>query len=182
MSTQLGNGTVIYPDGSIQHTSPIQQKSVTPIPIGGNTMYGITSIPPYTTKVTITFWNVTTNGTSPIIIRISESNYPYTSGYSSMGSTNWISMTTSAGLLTMQATNTGLSNDGVYTLAYMGGGISGWSDWDFSGTTAQCPSFVGTGQGAMSIYGPLGSIWVTTLNGTDQFLGGSYVNFTFEGS
>ena len=126
---------------------------------------------PATNKITVVFDQVTTNGTSPIIIQA----WPVY-GYSSMGSTNWTTLSSAAGLLTMQANANTLYNSGVYTLSSLGitspvqGSVGYWS---YSGTMSQYPSYIGTGQGGFSTYGSsLNSITITTLNGTDTFTGG----------
>ena len=169
MSTWMGDTNIVYGDSTSQSiaayttyyysTAMSGKRSVTFTPM------------PATNKITVVFDQVTTNGTSPIIIQA----WPVY-GYSSMGSTNWTTLSSAAGLLTMQANANTLYNSGVYTLSSLGttspveGSVGYWS---YSGTMSQYPSYIGTGQGGFSTYGSsLNSITITTLNGTDTFTGG----------
>ena len=169
MSTWMGDTNIVYGDSTSQSTAAYTTYYY------GTAMSGKQSVTftlfPTTKKITVVFDQVTTNGTSPIIIQA----WPVY-GYSSMGSTNWTTLSSAAGLLTMQANANTLYNSGVYTLSSLGttspveGSVGYWS---YSGTMSQYPSYIGTGQGGFSTYGSsLNSITITTLNGTDTFTGG----------
>ena len=165
----MGDTNIVYGDSTSQSTAAYTTYYY------GTAMSGKQSVTftlfPTTKKITVVFDQVTTNGTSPIIIQA----WPVY-GYSSMGSTNWTTLSSAAGLLTMQANANTLYNSGVYTLSSLGttspveGSVGYWS---YSGTMSQYPSYIGTGQGGFSTYGSsLNSITITTLNGTDTFTGG----------
>ena len=165
----MGDTNIVYGDSTSQSIAAYTTYYY------GTAMSGKQSVTftlfPTTKKITVVFDQVTTNGTSPIIIQA----WPVY-GYSSMGSTNWTTLSSAAGLLTMQANANTLYNSGVYTLSSLGitspvqGSVGYWS---YSGTMSQYPSYIGTGQGGFSTYGSsLNSITITTLNGTDTFTGG----------
>ena len=164
----MGDTNIVYGDSTSQSTAAYTTYYY------GTAMSGKQSVTftlfPTTKKITVVFDQVTTNGTSPIII---QAGTVY--GYSSMGSTNWTTLSSAAGLLTMQANANTLYNSGVYTLSSLGttspveGSVGYWS---YSGTMSQYPSYIGTGQGGFSTQGSLYSITITTLNGTDTFTGG----------
>ena len=168
MSTWMGDTNIVYGDSTSQSTAAYTTYYY------GTAMSGKQSVTftlfPTTKKITVVFDQVTTNGTSPIII---QAGTVY--GYSSMGSTNWTTLSSAAGLLTMQANANTLYNSGVYTLSSLGttspveGSVGYWS---YSGTMSQYPSYIGTGQGGFSTRSGVYSITITTLNGTDTFTGG----------
>ena len=170
MSTWMGDTNIVYGDSTSQSTAAYTTYYY------GTAMSGKQSVTftlfPTTKKITVVFDQVTTNGTSPIIIQA----WPVY-GYSSMGSTNWTTLSSAAGLLTMQANANTLYNSGVYTLSSLGRAAPGpgpsiYGFWSYSGTMSQYPSYIGTGQGGFSTQGSLYSITITTLNGTDTFTGG----------
>ena len=170
MSTWMEDTNIVYGDSTSQSTAAYNTYYYGTA-MSGNRSVTFNQIPALTKKITVVFDQVTTNGTSPIII---QAGTVY--GYSSMGSTNWTTLSSAAGLLTMQANANTLYNSGVYTLSSLGttspveGSVGYWS---YSGTMSQYPSYIGTGQGGFSTYGSsLNSITITTLNGTDTFTGG----------
>ena len=172
MSTQIGVSGVTFSDSTVQHTA----SSITQTFLAGpfsNTYLDFQNLSPYVKKITVMFHQVSTSGTSPIIIRVgSFYSGIVTSGYSSMGSTNWTTLAQTTGLLTMQANNSVLWNSGVYTLAIVNGATMAYA---WSGTMAQGQSYIGTGQGAISLGNPVYYLRITTLNGTDLIQNG-YVN------
>ena len=172
MSTWMEDTNIVYGDSTSQSTAAYNTYYYGTA-MSGNRSVTFNQIPALTKKITVVFDQVSTNGTSPIIIQVGT-----VSGYSSMGSTNWTTYGSGAGLLTMQANANTLYNSGVYTLSSLGRAAPGpgpsiYGFWSYSGTMSQYPSYIGTGQGGFSTYGSsLNSITITTLNGTDTFTGG----------
>ena len=172
MSTWMEDTNIVYGDSTSQSTAAYNTYYYGTA-MSGNRSVTFNQIPALTKKITVVFDQVSTNGTSPIIIQVgSYYSGIVTSGYSSMGSTNWTTLAQTTGLLTMQANNSVSWNSGVYTLAIVNGATMAYA---WSGTMAQGQSYIGTGQGAISLGNPVYYLRITTLNGTDLIQNG-YVN------
>lgn len=137
------------------------------------TSIDFTGIPSWAKRITVIFSDISTNGTSDLIVQIGGSGGVENAGYNSVCLNSTSSTSTStAGLVfvgTVVASNT---FRGIMTLVNVTG-----STWIASGTAS------GTGNysfsGSKTISGALNRVRITTANGTDTFDAGS-VNILWE--
>jgi hypothetical protein len=147
------------------------------------TSVDFTGIPSWVKRVTVMFSGVSTNGTSPVQIRIGTSGGVVSSGYSGAvsyfagGATAQVAF--SAGIQT--EAGTGLAAAAATRNGFVQVGNIAGNTWVFSGAlgwgNVAGGSVVG---GAIALSGPLTQVRITTVNGTDTFDAGS-VNLLLEG-
>jgi hypothetical protein len=137
-----------------------------------------TSIPSWVKKITVMLSNVSTSGSSNVIIQIGSGSVT-TSGYLASASvaTNLVSSVNStAGLLVTAAIASTSVLSGNITLCLLGS-----NTWTSSGTTALTTSTGTTFCGGVTpaLGGALDRVRITTVGGTDTFDAGS-VNILYE--
>jgi hypothetical protein len=143
------------------------------------TSIDFTGIPAWAKRITVMFNEVSTNGTSSVLIQIGNSGGVETSGYASeaSGLSNTIgSLASTAGFV--------LSDNSVAASTYSGNifintyGANFWAEsavLSFTGNTKTSVS-----GGGKTLSGTLSRIRITTVNGTDTFNAGS-INIMYEG-
>ena len=143
--------------------------------ISGNTEVDFTGLPSWVTRITILFADgLSTNGTSPIVIRLGDSGGFLTTGYQSAASFTSSAggyLTSTAGLL-IDATNTAIASYtryGAMTLLNTGVVLSSTYWVSTSNVYANGSQVCTSGAGGVSLSNALTQVRVTTLNGTDTF-------------
>lgn len=178
------NGTVVTTADAGTVTPTMMSQKLTAM-TAQNTTSGtsidFTSIPSWVKKITVMFRNISTNGTSPYIIRLGTSGGFVATGYSGSGSAysgafggSSITFTTGFGL----GGNVGASSfySGIMTIANISGTL--WVA-SLSGAFLDA-AYTATSGGHVDAGGVVNSIRLTTVNGTDAFDSGS-VNVIYEG-
>lgn len=134
------------------------------------TSIDFTGIPANAKQISILMKDVSTNGTSIVIVQVGTSSGFVTTGY--LGSTS------ASGLTSAIVTN-GFGTSAHISAAHVRHGsanifnITG-NDWVFSSVIANSSNAsVGYGGGSVSLTGTLDRIRITTVNGTDAFDAGS---------
>ena len=144
----------------------------------GNTSINFTGIPSWAKRVSIILSRVSTNGTSPVQIRIGSGSIE-TSGYvngGAGGATGVSAYTTTAGFRIETSASATTTRCGVFVLALLEGNV-----WVFSGSQTDIISGVfSVSSGDIGLSGTLDRVSLTTVNGTDTFDAGS-VNIMYEG-
>lgn len=144
------------------------------------TSIDFTSLPSWTRRISVTFNSVSTNGSSPVIIRIGSGSV-VTTGYSSTGGviqgTSVGSLNDTTGFVLEESGGGALTRSGCATLTLNSG-----NTWVISGNL-----FEGGGAGArvtmfggiLSLGGALDRVRITTVGGTDTFDSGA-INISWE--
>jgi hypothetical protein len=140
------------------------------------TAVDFTGIPSWAKRITVMLNNVSTNGSSNIIIQIGSTTF-LTSGYSGGASTQAgaiVSNSIGFGIVVSTATPSD-NNHGTAILGIFSGNT--WSEYSNVVSTAQSRSWYGAGTASLS--GTLDRLRITTVNGTDQFDAGT-INISYE--
>ena len=140
------------------------------------TSIDFTSIPSWVKRITVMFNNVSTSGSSLVMIQLGSSSYT-TSGYngnsSSYTSATPTVVTNTVGFMNSSGGSAGDFRNGAYTLTNLTGNI-----WICTSQFA-VGAYVTTGTGQVALSGTLDRLRVTTFNGTDTFDNGS-INILYE--
>jgi len=142
------------------------------------TSLDFTSLPSWVNRITVMFRNISTNGTSFMLVQLGTSSGVTTSGYVSTsndldgGGGSSSSDSTSGLIMRLQAASNIIN--GIMTIAYMGS-----NTWVANHTCASTTTVVFMGGGTSALGGTLDRVRITTVNGTDTFDAGS-VNILFE--
>lgn len=128
------------------------------------------SIPSWAKRITVTFNQVSTNGSSQYLVQIGSSAGVEPTGYESSGSSGTSGFTTSIGFVACANTSAAAFVYGSLTLRKHAG-----NRWISDAQTVGYPGFVASlGTGGKSLAGTLDRLRITTQNGTDQFDGGNF--------
>jgi hypothetical protein len=143
------------------------------------TSIDFTSIPSWVKRITVMFQGVSTNGSSPHIMRLGTSGGFVTSGYASGGIYTGVSTgsgnRTDGLLLNGNGTAAGVLLQGHSVLTNISG-----NSWVQSFVMGQSDSaYAVMGGGSISLAGTLTQIRITMANGTDTFDAGS-INILYE--
>jgi hypothetical protein len=144
------------------------------------TSVDFTGIPSWVKRITVTISGVSTNGTSPVEVRMGTSAGIEATGYDFTATavgTGANSNTTSTGFSLVTTANAQATNvlRGVLTLFNHSGNV-----WIATCQVANSPATVNfLGGGSKGLAGTLDRIRITTVNGTDTFDAGS-INILFE--
>ena len=143
------------------------------------TAVDFTDIPSWVKRVTVSLRGVSTNGTSPIIVRLGTSGGFVTSGY--LGTVTQVSTSGTSSLATVGCLlQVACAASSVYRCICTAINHSGTA-WTFSGTGAFSDGPTTTiFANDVDISGTLTQVRVTTVNGTDTFDAGS-INIIYEG-
>ena len=145
------------------------------------TSIDFTSIPSWVKRVTINFASVSTNGTSPIVVRLGTSGGIVSTGYlgasQSSGATvatqNW-----TTGFGTRATTNAAADvYSGIWLITLLDLATNTWCSSHVMGLSNQ--AVMCYGGGSVALPGTLDRVRITTSNGTDAFDAGS-VNILYE--
>lgn len=169
-----GTSVITLPVGS--GTFPLMTLS-TAVATTSGTAIDFTNIPTWVKKITVMFNDVSTSGTSPIIIQLGSGSIETTSYKSTASNQSGTVTTSTAGLLITDssiiatATSTGTSN-----IILIGSNL-----WVQSATIANTTSAnIRYSAGNKTTSSTLDRIRLTTVNGTDTFDAGS-INILMEG-
>jgi hypothetical protein len=153
-----------------------QLVSGTAVASTSGTSIDFTSLPSWVKRITVMFNQVSTNGSSNILVQIgagSVTSSGYVGGAWSANTTNTGATT---GFLVVGINASTRINNGVMTISSMGSNT--WAEsvvtFDTLGNNG------GNGAGVVSLSGTLDRVRITTVNGTDAFDAGS-VNILYEG-
>jgi hypothetical protein len=145
---------------------------------GGPTVVDFTGIPSWAKQITVMFNAVSTNGTSPVVVRLGAGTIQST-GYNSVGTA------ISSGTLPSVVANTDsfviigntatAARYGSVTLCLLTG-----NTWTASGNIYESfGPYQGSVAGNVVVTGPLDRVRITTASGTDTFDAGS-INILYE--
>jgi hypothetical protein len=142
------------------------------------TSIDFTGIPSWAKRVTVMFQEVSTNGTSRVIVQLGATTVT-TSGYGAAGSTSFggtsIANIGSGQGFIIESTNAAELRNGLMIFTNITGNTwCGMSAFGYSGGSA------GFGGGFVSLGGTLDRVRITTVNGTDTFDSGT-INILYEG-
>jgi len=156
-----------------------QLKSATAQASTSGTSIDFTSIPSWVKRITVMFDNVSTNGSSVLLIQLGDSggieNTGYVSSATNTGASTLTSATNTSGFGLQSANAAANIACGVATIANVTGNT--WSHSCNIGYTSAGLSLSG---GAKTLSATLDRVRITTVNGTDTFDAGS-INILYEG-
>jgi hypothetical protein len=139
-----------------------------------------TGIPSWVTRITVSFADLSTSGTSGLLIQLGDSGgieaTGYLSGCSYTQSANQGSATNATtGLLFAFSLTAAAAHGGAVVLTHLGSNV-----WSSVGTLCTSTTYNFFSGGNKTLSGALDRIRLTTVNGTDTFDAGS-VNIMYEG-
>ena len=137
----------------------------------GSTSVDFTVMPSWINMITVVFRDISTNGSSFVLIQLGTSSGVATSGYVSTsvdvdGSGSSTSNSTSGFIV--RTVNATASINGTMTIAYMGSNV-----WVANHTANYSTTTVVLGGGNCALGGTLDRVRITTVNGTDAFDAGT---------
>ena len=137
----------------------------------GNTSVDFTSMPSWINTITVMFRNISTNGSSNILVRLGTSGGISTSGYVSTSidfdGSGGVAVNSTTGLIIKINPSSNVIN-GIMTIAYVGS-----NTWVDNHTTSNNTNVMSVGGGTSSLGGTLDRVRITTVNGTDAFNAGT---------
>lgn len=142
-----------------------------------NTSFDFTGIPSWVKRITVLFYNLSTNGTSVVQVQLGTSSGPTTTGYLSgaFSYNSGVGSTSTTGFVVDQvvgATNTRYGSVSINTL--------GSNQWVSSGVVQMTSTgSITPSTGGVTLGAQLDRIRITTVNGTDTFDSGA-VNIQYE--
>jgi len=143
------------------------------------TSFEFTGIPSWVKRITVMFTNISTNGSSLIIVQIGSTTYTtsgYISGGAQTGGSNTVTgLSATTGFLTTAGGNAANIAAGITTITNLTG--NNWISSTSAGFTNT--NFSGSAGGTVTLSGVLDRVRVTTVNGTDTFDSGS-INILYE--
>jgi hypothetical protein len=150
----------------------ITRMSAGGVSASGNTSVAFTGMPSWINAITVMFSNISTNGSSFLLVQLGTSGGFATSGYVSTcndldGDGGSSTSDSTTGLIMRLQSPAGVIN-GLMNIAYMGSNV-----WAASVTCASTTRVVFMGGGTCSLGGTLDRIRITTVNGTDAFDAGT---------
>jgi len=141
------------------------------------TSVDFTSLPSWVNRITVMFRNISTNGSSNILVQLGTSSGVTTSGYVSTSidfdGSGAVTTSSTSGLV-MKINPSSNTINGIMTIAYMGSNA-----WVNNHTVSNTTSIMSVGGGTIGLGGTLDRVRITRVNGTDTFNSGS-VNILFE--
>jgi len=154
-------------------------KSGTATATTSGTSIDYTSIPSGVKKITISFFDVSTNGTSHKLIQIGTGGSPTTTGYNAVGHilTTAIALTGYTAGFGIRSGIAAATVSGAATLTLLD---SSDDTWAISGVLSQnVNNYTFLLSGSVALAGTLDMIRLTTANGTDTYDGGK-INILYE--
>ena len=168
-SATLSSPTINSPTfGGTPGSSLITRMSAGGVSASGSTSVDFTSMPSWINAITVMFSDISTNGTSFMLVQLGTSSGFATSGYVSTcndldGGGGSSSNSSTAGLIMRVQAAAGIIN-GLMNIAYMGS-----NRWAANVTCMSNTSVVFMGGGTVTLGGTLDRVRITTVNGTDAF-------------
>ena len=181
-TTQAGANTITVPNGtgtlSVQGVST-NIVSGTSVASTSGTSIDFTNIPSWVKRITVMFQGVSSNGSSPPVMRLGTSGGFVSSGYASGGVYTGVGTgsgnRTDSLLLCGNAFDSSATLQGHAVLTNITG-----NSWVQSFTIGQSnTAYCVFGGGSITLAGALTQIRITTANGTDAFDAGS-INILYE--
>jgi hypothetical protein len=180
-ASKLTTGTL--PIARIADAAVTPAKLSQPLTVGtfvsttSGTNIDFTGIPSWARRITISFYEVSTNGTSVVVIRVGDGSIltsGYAAGASYVGPSSVGNSSYTSGFGTVYASS-GEVRSGSCVLTNIGG-----NTWVASGTFCNTSGAGVILAGSIVPSGTLDRVRVTTVNGTDTFDGGG-INIMYEG-
>jgi hypothetical protein len=164
--------------GGTPGSSLITRMSAGGVSASGSTSVDFTSMPSWINAITVMFSDISTNGTSFMLVQLGTSAGVTTSGYVSTcndldGGGGSSSNSSTAGLIMRVQAAAGIIN-GLMNIAYMGS-----NRWAANVTCMSITSVVFMGGGTVTLGGTLDRVRITTVNGTDAFDTGT-INVSYQ--
>lgn len=156
-------------DGTADITAPALTSATAQTASG--TSVDFTGIPSWVKRITVMFYNVSTNGSSPVMVQLGKSSGVVTSGY--LGSANGSNFTTGF------TDNIGTSptfRHGMHIITLLSSNI--WIAGVTMGSSGTTPAN-NPGGFSVDVGGTLDRVRITTQNGTDLFDAGT-INIMYE--
>ena len=178
-SPTLSSPTLNSPTfGGTPGSSLITRMSAGGVSASGNTSVDFTSMPSWINAITVMFSDISTNGSSFMLVQLGTSSGFATSGYVSTcndldGGGGSSSNSSTAGLIMRVQSPPGIIN-GLMNIAYMGS-----NRWAANVTCMSITSVVFMGGGTVTLGGTLDRVRITTVNGTDSFDSGT-INVSYQ--
>jgi hypothetical protein len=174
-------GNVLFTTNGTAWSSTAKIVSGAKVTLTSQTSVDFSSIPSWVKRVTFNFSGVSTNGTSPIIVRLGTSGGIVSTGYLgasqsssiSVASQNW---TTGFGT---RATTTAAADvyHGIWLITLLDAATNTWCSSHTMGLSNS--AIMDYGAGSVALSGTMTTVRLTTSNGTDAFDAGS-VNILYE--
>lgn len=192
-----GNNTLVFPggngtsgqvlstngSGALSWIDRTQTTLATSVASTSGTAIDFTSIPSWVKQIVVFFYNVSTNGTSPVMVQIGSGSF-VTSGYSMHASATdgsaVGSSTNGSGFTTEPSPTSGsFVRFGTMTITTLGSNL--WVATGMQGVSGSASGRVHyVGGAAPTLSGALDRVRVTTVNGTDSFDQGT-LNIMYQG-
>jgi hypothetical protein len=142
------------------------------------TSIDFTGIPSWVKRITVILSEVSTNGTSNLLIQLGDSGGIENTGYNSTG------ISTSTGGSTVSSSTAGFILSGNNSAAQVTSGIATCvlvtgNSWVLSSTSKQSTGQNTNGNGDKTLSATLDRVRITTVNGTDSFDAGT-INILYE--
>ena len=173
-------GNVLFTaDGSVWSSAQKIVSGTTTTASG--TSVDFSSIPSWVKRVTVNFSGVSTNGTSPIVVRLGTSGGIVSTGY--LGASQSSSVTVASQLWTSgfgtRATTTAAADvyHGVWLITLLDASTNTWCSSHVMGLSNS--AIMDYGAGSIALSGTMTTIRITTSNGTDSFDAGKF-NILYE--
>ena len=157
--------------------APVVSGTFQTAPFAVNTYADFTGIPPWVKRVTVMFQNVSTNGSSNLLVQLGDAGGLELTNYASAVGNNAASTTSTSAFIVTSNGAAGSFLSGAITISLINTNtwVCGVTLGDTSGT--QTP-YAGGGSKALS--DTLTQLRVTTVNGLDTFDTGSTINILYE--
>lgn len=172
--------TIFTTDGSTWSST---QKIVrgTTVTLTSQTSVDFSSIPSWVKRVTVNFSGVSTNGTSPMVVRLGTSGGIVSTGY--LGASQSSSATVASQLWTSgfgtRASATAAADvyHGIWLITLLDAATNTWCSSHTMGLSNS--AIMDYGAGSVALSGTMTTVRLTTSNGTDAFDAGS-INILYE--
>jgi len=164
---------VIAPDanaGDKRWILQLPHKTITPgtavnAATGSPTYIDFTSIPSWVKRITVMFGNLSTNGTSTLLVQLGDSGGIENTGYQGAAAGNGVMVGSTAGILLVAECAAAYIFQGILKLANISG--TTWVASVSSGRSDSAQAY--TGGAFKTLSAALDRIRITTTNGTDVF-------------
>ena len=157
--------------GGTLGSSLITRMSAGGLSASGSTSVDFTSMPSWINIITVTFRNISTNGSSDILVQLGTSSGVTTSGYVSTSidfdGSGAVTVSSTSGLI-IKINGAGNVINGIMTIAYTGSNA-----WVNNHSVSTTTTIMSTGGGTIALGGTLDRVRITTVNGTDAFDAGT---------
>jgi hypothetical protein len=174
-------GNVLFTTNGTSWSSTQKIVRGTTVTLTSQTSVDFSSIPSWVKRVTFNFSGVSTNGTSPIVVRLGTSGGIVSTGY--LGSSQSSGVTVASQLWTTgfgtRASTTAAADiyNGIWLITLLDAATNTWCSSHTMGLSNS--AIMDYGAGSVALSGTMTTVRLTTSNGTDAFDAGS-VNILYE--